>query len=63
MTKLLARLPEADLEQVMAAAAELAGNHASSTLAGESFVEDGGTRRAAKEMALARLADDRGVGA
>ena len=39
MTKLLARLPDADLEQVLAVAAKLAGGDASATLAGTAFVE------------------------
>ena len=60
MTKLLARLPSADLEHVLAVAAELAGADASTTLAGDAFVELAAPG-VAKETALARLAADRGV--
>ena len=62
MTKLLARLPSADLEQLLAATAELAGADASTTLAGDSFVEVAAPG-VAKETALARLAADRGIAA
>jgi len=60
MTKLLARLPGSDLEQLLAAAAELAGNTASTTLAGEAFVELLAPG-VGKEVALARLAAEFGV--
>ena len=62
MTKLLARLPSADLEELLAVATELAGADASTTLAGDSFVELAAPG-VAKDAALARLAADRGVAA
>ena len=62
MTKLIARLPDADLEHVLAVAAELAGNDASTTLAGDSFVEMAAAG-VGKEASLAVLADERGLGA
>src|SRR5262249_44509451 len=61
MTKLLARLPEADLEQVLAVAAELAGDDASTTLAGNAFVELAAAG-VGKEIALEALAADLGLG-
>jgi hydroxymethylpyrimidine pyrophosphatase-like HAD family hydrolase len=60
MTKLLARLPSADLEQLLAIAAEIAGSDASTTLAGDAFVEVAAPG-VAKDAALARLAGDRGI--
>ena len=60
MTKLLARLPEADLEQVLAVATELAGADASATLAGTAFVELAAAG-VGKEAALERLATEMGV--
>lgn len=60
MTKLLARLPEADLEQALAVATELAGGDASTTLAGTTFLELAAAG-VGKEVALERLADDMGV--
>ena len=51
MTKLLARLPGADLEQLLAVAAELAGTDASTTLAGTAFVELLAARRRQGERA------------
>ena len=62
MTKLIARLPEADLEHVLAVATELAGADASTTLAGSSFVEMAAAG-VGKEAALAGLAEERGFGA
>jgi Cof subfamily protein (haloacid dehalogenase superfamily) len=62
MTKLLARLPSADLEHVLAVAADLAGPEASTTLAGEAFVELAAPG-VAKEAALERLASDSGLAA
>jgi Cof subfamily protein (haloacid dehalogenase superfamily) len=62
MTKLIARLPDADLEHVLAVAAELAGDEASTTLAGSSFVEIAAAG-IGKETALAQLAGARGLGA
>ena len=59
MTKLIARLPGADLNHVLAVAAELAGDDASTTLAGSSFVEIAAAG-VGKETALARLAGERG---
>jgi hydroxymethylpyrimidine pyrophosphatase-like HAD family hydrolase len=60
MTKLLARLPGADLSEVLAIARELGRGEIEATLAGQQFVEvtAGGV---AKETALARLAAERGV--
>ncbi len=60
VTKLLARLPSADLEHLLAAAAEVAGPDASTTLAGDAFVELAAPG-VAKEVALAGLAADRGI--
>ena len=60
MTKLLARLPSADLEQVLAVAAEIAGDDATTTLAGDAFVEVAAAG-VSKEGALAQLAADRDV--
>lgn len=60
VTKLLARLPGADLEQVLVVATELAGEDASATLAGVSFVELAAPG-VGKETTLAQLAADRGV--
>ena len=62
MTKLLARLPGADLEEVLAIARELGGDEAEATLAGHEFVEVM-ARGVAKEAALARLASERGLDA
>jgi len=62
MTKLIARLPDADLEHVLAVAAELAGEDASTTLAGSSFVEMAAAG-VGKEAALALLAAERGLDA
>ena len=61
MTKLLARLPDADLEQVLAVATELAGDDASTTLAGSAFVEMAAAG-VGKEIALEALAADLGLG-
>ena len=60
MTKLLARLPAADLEHVLAVATELAGTEASTTLAGDAFVELAAPG-VGKDAALAQLARDRGI--
>ena len=54
MTKLLARLPDADLEHVLAVAAELAGDDASTTLAGRRV------RRARRRRCRARRRRSRG---
>lgn len=62
ITKLLARLPSADLEHVLAVAAELAGEDASTTLAGEAFVELAAPG-VSKEAALERIAGDKGIAA
>jgi Cof subfamily protein (haloacid dehalogenase superfamily) len=62
MTKLLARLPQADLEQLLAVAAELAGDDASTTLAGDAFVEMAAPG-VGKDVALAHLAAERGLAA
>lgn len=62
MTKLLARLRSADLEHLLAVATELAGPDASTTLAGSAFVELAAPG-IGKEIALERLATDRGLGA
>jgi len=62
MTKLIARLPDADLEHVLSVAAELAGDDASTTLAGSSFVEMAAAG-VGKEAALALLAAERGLDA
>ena len=60
MTKLLARLPSADLEQLLHATSELAGADATTTLAGSTFVEVAAAG-VAKEVALAQHAADRGI--
>ena len=60
MTKLLARIPDADLDSVLAATRALCGDDAEVTIAGEVFVEvmaPGVT----KEAALVALAEERGV--
>ena len=62
MTKLLARLPAADLEHVLAVASEVAGSDASTTLAGEAFVELAAPG-VAKEAALERIASAMGISA
>jgi Cof subfamily protein (haloacid dehalogenase superfamily) len=60
ITKLLARAPGADLEQILGIARELAGAEASATLAGQAFVElaAAGVTKAAT---LATLAAERGL--
>ncbi len=60
MTKLLARLPGADLAEVLGIARELGGDEIEVTLAGHQFVEVT-ARGASKEAALARLAGERGI--
>jgi Cof subfamily protein (haloacid dehalogenase superfamily) len=60
MTKLLARHPGFDLEELFAIALTLAGNDASVTLAGDSFVELAAAE-VGKKHAVAALAADRGV--
>jgi Cof subfamily protein (haloacid dehalogenase superfamily) len=60
MTKLLARLPGADLEQLLSYALELAGSEASATLAGTAFVELHAAG-VGKEIALERLAGELGI--
>jgi len=60
MTKLLARLPSADLEHVLAVATELAGPDASATLAGDAFVEVAAPG-VGKEVALELLAGELGL--
>jgi Cof subfamily protein (haloacid dehalogenase superfamily) len=60
MTKLLARLPQADLEHLLSVAAELAGDDASTTLAGTAFIEMAAPG-VGKEAALAHLAGQRGL--
>jgi Cof subfamily protein (haloacid dehalogenase superfamily) len=62
MTKLLARLQAADLERLLVVATELAGPDASTTLAGNAFVELAAPG-IGKEVALERLAADLGLGA
>jgi len=62
MTKLLARLQSADLEQLLVVATELAGPDASTTLAGNAFVELAAPG-IGKEVALERLATDLALGA
>jgi Cof subfamily protein (haloacid dehalogenase superfamily) len=62
MTKLLARLPGADLDEVLSEARELGGEDTVVTLAGREFVEVM-ARGVAKEAALARLAQERGIDA
>ena len=61
MTKLLARSPDSDVEHILAVAAELAGEDASTTLAGGSYVEMAAAG-VGKEAALAQLAAERGLG-
>lgn len=60
MTKLLARLPGTDLEELFAFATALAGEDATTTMAGNAFVELLAPG-VGKEAALARLAADRGI--
>lgn len=60
MTKLLARAPGADLEQVLELAQALVGDDAAATLAGEAFVELHAPR-VGKDIALAGLARERGL--
>lgn len=60
VTKLIARAPGADLEQVLAIAIELAGPDATATLAGQAFVELGAAG-VTKASTLAMLAAQRGV--
>lgn len=60
MTKLLARCPGADLEDVLAVARVLAGSDASATLAGDVFVELAAAG-VGKEHAVAALAADRRI--
>lgn len=62
MTKLLARLPDADVAEILGVARELGGEDAVATLAGREYVEVM-SRGVAKEAALARLADERGIAA
>lgn len=62
MTKLLARLPGADVAEVLAVARELCGDEAEATLAGQEFVEVT-ARGVVKEAAVARLAAERGIAA
>jgi Cof subfamily protein (haloacid dehalogenase superfamily) len=60
MTKLLARVPEADLLIVLEAARTLCGTDAEVTLTGDTFVEVIAAG-VGKEIALAELAGERGV--
>jgi Cof subfamily protein (haloacid dehalogenase superfamily) len=60
MTKLLARLPGVDLDDVLAHARELGADEASVTLTGDAFVEVMAAG-VAKEAALAALAAERGI--
>jgi hypothetical protein len=60
MTKLLARVPEADLLPVLDAARTLCGTDAEVTLTGDTFVEVIAAG-VGKEVALAELARERGV--
>lgn len=60
MTKLLARVPETDLLTVLEAARVLCGTDAGVTLTGDTFVEVIAAG-VGKEIALAELADERGV--
>jgi Cof subfamily protein (haloacid dehalogenase superfamily) len=60
MTKLLARVPEADLLVVLEAARTLCGTDAEVTLAGDTFVEVIAAG-VGKEIALAELAGERGI--
>jgi len=61
MTKLLARLPDADLEAVLEVAREICADEAAVTLTGDSFVEVMAAG-VAKEIALAEVADRLEVG-
>lgn len=60
MTKLLARLPDADLEEILVVAREICATDAEVTLAGDSFVEVMAAG-VAKEAALAEVADELNV--
>jgi Cof subfamily protein (haloacid dehalogenase superfamily) len=62
MSKLLARIPGADLHEVLEEARRLCGEDAEVTLTGETFVEFM-TRGVSKQAALAELADERQVSA
>ena len=62
MTKLLARLPGADLSEVFGIARELGGGEVEVTMAGHQFVEVT-SRGVSKSAALARLAAERGIAA
>jgi Cof subfamily protein (haloacid dehalogenase superfamily) len=60
MTKLLARCPDADLEELLAVSRTLAGDDASATLAGDAFVELAAAG-VGKEHAVAAIAAGRGI--
>ena len=60
MTKLLARLPGADVGEMLAVARDVGGDEVVATLAGHEYVEVM-SRGVAKEAALARLATERGL--
>lgn len=60
MTKLLARCPDADLEELLVVARAIAGDDASATLAGDAFVELAAPG-VGKEHAIASLVADRGL--
>ena len=60
VTKLLARLPDADLEEVLEIAREICADDAAATLTGDSFVEVMAAG-VAKEAALAEVAEELGV--
>jgi hydroxymethylpyrimidine pyrophosphatase-like HAD family hydrolase len=60
MTKLLARIPDADLDSVLAATRALCGDDAEVTIAGEVFVEVMAPG-VSKEAALVALAEERGI--
>lgn len=62
MTKLLARLPGADVGELLAVAREVGGDDAVATLAGREYVEVM-SRGVAKEVALARVARRRSIAA
>lgn len=62
MTKLLARLPDADVGELLAAARAVGGDDVVATLAGREYVEVM-SRGVAKEAALAALAAKRGIDA
>ena len=62
MTKLLARLPDADIGEMLAVARQVGGDDVVATLAGREYVEVM-SRGVAKEAALARLADEHGIAA